>query len=98
MPIKIASRIYFSLEVRSQFIYNSASQSGTHLLPENISQHLEMHFITIFMGAAFGIQLGKANDPAKDPVMLRTVTIAKNYPAQNINSTKVRNLGVNMKV
>ena len=55
MLIKIASRIYFSLEVRSQFIYNSASQSGTHLLPENISQHLEMYFITIFMGAAFGI-------------------------------------------
>lgn len=98
MPIKIANRIYFSLKVRSQFIYNSAFQSGTHLLPENISQHLETHFITIFMGAAIGIQLGEANDTAKDPAMPRTVTTAKNYPAQNINSTKVRNLDVNMKV
>ena len=50
MPIQIANRIYFSLTVRSQFIYNSAFQPGTNLLSENISQCLETHFITIFMG------------------------------------------------
>lgn len=88
MAIKIANRIYFSLKVRSQFIYNSAFQPGTNLFPENISQCLETHCITIFMRVATGIQLGEPKETAKDPAMPRTATTTKNYPPQNINSTK----------